>query len=98
MDKNKNLPKLCPSCGGALRVQALRCAACDTRIEGDYPLPLLLQLPADDRRFVLDFVLSSGSLKEMARRMGLSYPTVRNRLDELIARLEALDPNLKTNQ
>lgn len=79
-------------------MQALRCAECDTRIEGDYPLPLLLQLPPDDQRFVLDFVLSSGSLKEMARRMGLSYPTVRNRLDELIARLEALDPNLKTDR
>lgn len=79
-------------------MQALRCAECDTRIEGDYSLPLLLQLPPDDQRFVLDFVLCSGSLKEMARRMGLSYPTVRNRLDELIARLEALDPNLKTDR
>lgn len=87
MNKLKNLPKICPSCGGRLNVQSLHCTACDTRIEGDYLLPVILQLPPDDQRFVLDFVLCSGSLKEMARQMGLSYPTVRNRLDEIIARL-----------
>ena len=78
----KKLPKICPSCGGTLRVHAMRCAACDTSIEGDYRLPALMRLSD-----VRDFVLCRGSLKEMASRMGLSYPTVRNRLDEVIAAL-----------
>lgn len=94
MDKLKILPKICPSCKGRLNVQSLRCTVCDTRIEGDYLLPVILQLPPDDQQFVLDFVLCSGSLKEMARKMGLSYPTVRNRLDEIISRIQEYDPSL----
>ncbi len=81
----KRLPKICPSCGGILRVHTMYCAACDTSIEGDYRLPALMRLSEDDLRFVHDFVLCRGSLKELASRMGLSYPTVRNRLDDVIA-------------
>ena len=46
-----------------------------------------MQLSEEDQAFVCDFVKSSGSLKEMAQRMGLSYPTVRNRLDDIIEKL-----------
>lgn len=87
MDMEKRLPKICPSCGGTLRVHAMRCAACETSIEGDYRLPALMRLSDEDQQFVRDFVLRRGSLKEMASHMGLSYPTVRNRLDEVIAQL-----------
>lgn len=65
----------------------MRCTECGTRIEGVYGLPVTMQLPPDDQRFILDFVKSSGSLKEMARKLGLSYPTVRNRLDDIIAQI-----------
>ena len=88
MNSEKKLPKLCPSCEGVLRVQAMHCAACGTKIEGDFRLPALMRLSADDQRFVIDFVKCSGSLKEMAQKLGLSYPTVRNRLDDVIAQLE----------
>lgn len=71
----KNLPKICPSCGKRLSVQAMHCNGCDTHIEGDYNLPVMMQLSAPDQQFVLDFVKSSGSLKEMAQKLGLSYPT-----------------------
>ena len=50
-----------------------------------------MRLSADDQRFVIDFVKCSGSLKEMAQRLGLSYPTVRNRLDDVIAQLERVE-------
>lgn len=83
----KRLPKICPSCGGVLSVQTMHCVKCDTRIEGDYPLPALMQLSEDDQAFICDFVKSSGSLKEMAQKLGLSYPTVRNRLDDIIEAL-----------
>lgn len=85
--KKKRLPKICPSCGSVLRVRSMYCHACDTQIEGDYMLPPLMRLTEEEQRFVTDFVMCSGSLKEMAARMGVSYPSVRNRLDEIIGEL-----------
>jgi len=87
----RNLPTICPSCQSQLRVARLVCSECGTAVEGSFPLPLLASLPRDDQQFILDFVKSSGSLKEMARLLGVSYPTVRNRLDEIIARLRAAE-------
>ena len=66
----------------------LACPDCGTTVHGDYLLPTLSRLGSEDRQFALAFILCSGSLKEMARLYGVSYPTVRNRLDELIARLK----------
>ena len=91
MNQEKRLPKLCPSCEGVLRVQTMHCAACGTKIEGDFRLPALMRLSEEDQRFVIEFVKSSGSLKEMAQKLGLSYPTVRNRLDDVIAQLEKFE-------
>jgi hypothetical protein len=54
-----------------------------------YPLPPLASLSAEDQAFILEFVKASGSLKDMAALMKVSYPTVRNRLDEVIDRLQA---------
>lgn len=54
-----------------------------------YPLPPLASLSAEDQAFILEFVKSSGSLKDMAALMKVSYPTVRNRLDDVIGRLQA---------
>ncbi len=85
----KSLPIACPSCGGRLAVKRLRCEACETEVEGLFPLPPLASLPPDDQDFVLDFVKASGSLKEMAGLLKVSYPTVRNRLDEIIGKLNA---------
>ena len=93
MAKLQNLPKVCPSCGERRCVCGLRCTECGTRIDGLYGLPVTMQLPADDQLFILDFVKSSGSLKEMARKLGLSYPTVRNRLDDIIAQIQTIENN-----
>ena len=87
MSNQKKLPKVCPSCGGGLHVQAMCCEACDTRIEGSFPLPQLMRLSEEDQQFVLDFVMCSGSLKEMAAQSGVTYPTVRLRLDRLIQKI-----------
>ena len=86
MTKSK-FPVSCPSCEGQLSVTELSCPACQTKISGKYVLPLLLRIPEDDQQFIVDFFLSSGSLKEMANQMGKSYPTVRNKLDDLIEKI-----------
>ena len=87
MTQIKNLPTTCPSCGSGVRIRSMHCADCGTTITGDYDLPALMRLTPDELRFVVEFVKSSGSLKEMARKMGLSYPTVRNKLDDIITHL-----------
>jgi hypothetical protein len=90
---NKKLPLKCPSCENHLQVKQLYCENCQTEVTGLYSLPVISQLPAEDQKFILDFVKASGSLKNMAQNMKLSYPTVRNRLDEIIGKIDNLDTN-----
>jgi len=82
------LPCVCPSCQSQLKVKSLKCDVCQTEVSGLYELPALARLSPDDQQFVLQFVKCSGSLKDMAKYMDLSYPTVRNLLDDIIERLK----------
>lgn len=84
------LPIHCPSCESSLSVTQLSCATCFTAVSGNYSLPLLLQITEEEQNFILQFFLTSGSLKEMATQMGNSYPTVRNKLDDIIQKLNQL--------
>ncbi len=86
----KKLPIKCPSCESKLAVSELTCDVCDTKISGNYSLPILLQLSAEDQEFAFEFILSSGSLKTMASKMNKSYPTVRNKLDDIIEKINKL--------
>ena len=88
------LPILCPSCDSELKVQSLHCDGCGTNINGMYSLPLLLKLDAKEQEFIVAFVQSSGSLKVMAQKLKLSYPTVRNMLDELIGKIEHIQKEM----
>ena len=92
---NKKLPLVCPSCESLLKVKQLHCENCETDVSGLYSLPIISQLSPDDQKFVLDFVKASGSLKIMAQNMKLSYPTVRNKLDDIIYRIDKLETNEK---
>lgn len=78
----------CPYCFGKMRVSTLVCEACATEIKSRFPLPKFLELSADQQQFAMDFILASGSLKEMAAKYGISYPTVRARLNRLIECLQ----------
>lgn len=84
------LPVSCPSCTESLHVSQLSCPSCSTQVSGNYPLPVLMRLPAEEQAFILQFFLSGGSLKEIASQIGISYPTVRNRLDDLIEKVKQL--------
>lgn len=92
----KKFPTVCPSCAGSLKVQSLHCNECDTTISGEYDVPALLRLKPDELEFVTNFIKCSGSLKQMASDMGLSYPTVRNLLDEVINNIQILEKNEQT--
>jgi len=82
------LPYLCPACQSQLKVKSLSCDQCGTEVTGLYDLPPLARLPQNDQTFILEFVKCSGSLKDMAKQLGLSYPTVRNLLDEIIEKIK----------
>jgi hypothetical protein len=84
----KTLPTKCPACDNELKVRKLLCQKCSTEIEGVFDLPQLAGLSIEDRDFILLFIKASGSLKEMAKLLKLSYPTVRNRLDEIIEHIK----------
>ena len=83
----KQLPTLCPSCTVTLAVTRLYCENCGTEVEGQFQLPPFARLSPDDQGFLLQFLKADASLKELARILRLSYPTVRNRLDVVIAQL-----------
>ncbi len=79
----------CPVCGSELRVKVLACPSCRTKIEGDFSPPesKLFSLSREDLEFVEMFVQSRGSIKEMEKALGVSYPTVRGMLDSVIGKL-----------
>jgi len=81
----------CQNCGGGLSIQRLICPECGLKLEGGFNLPRLARLSPEDREFIELFVLSAGSLKEVGRQLKVSYPTVRARLDSVIAALKSLD-------
>ena len=93
----KKLPQACPACEGLLSVKNLNCGRCGTDVNGHFALPLLACLTAEEQRFVVEFVCSSGSLKEMAKIRKLSYPSVRNLLDEVIEKIRNIPTNIPPN-
>jgi len=75
--------------GGAFVVERVRLVESQVAIEGAFELPPLAQLSMEDQVFVAAFVRSHGSIKDMERLFGVSYPTIKNRLARLS---EALGP------
>lgn len=94
MSSKKTFPTICPSCGGVLSVKSLHCAECDTTISGQFEVHPILRLSVEEQQFVMAFIRCSGSLKQMAADMGLSYPTVRNILDDIISKLQNYESTL----
>jgi hypothetical protein len=85
----KNQLHDCPVCGSELRVRVLACPVCSTRIEGDFSPPdsRLFSLSREDLGFVETFIKARGSIKEVEKILGVSYPTVRGMLDGVIRKL-----------
>ena len=84
------LPIICPSCDNTLQVSQMKCPECKTEVNGNYELPVLLKLARDEQDFILNFFLSSGSIKEMAKQAELSFPTMRSKMDDLIEKINQL--------
>jgi hypothetical protein len=79
--------------GRALAVERVRLSEGGAAIEGSWELPQLARLSADDQVFVTAFVRSHGSIKEMERVFGVSYPTIKARLNRIGESLDFVDTN-----
>ncbi|MDE1938304.1 MAG: DUF2089 domain-containing protein [Alphaproteobacteria bacterium] len=77
--------------GRPLVVERVRLTDSDIAVEGSFELPQLARLSAEDQVFVAAFVRSHGSIKEMEQVFGVSYPTIKARLNRIAAQLEFVD-------
>jgi hypothetical protein len=71
----------CPICGGELCVSRFSCGACQSHIETRLGLPPFFKLPAELQAFVMVFLRCRGSIRDVEKDLGISYPTVCKRLD-----------------
>jgi hypothetical protein len=79
--------------GVPLTVERVRLTGRDLAIEGNFELPPLARLMQEDQIFVTAFLRCHGSIKEMEELFGISYPTVKNRLNRIAAQLEYVEIN-----
>jgi hypothetical protein len=80
-------PGQCPVCNSQLHVARLQCSSCGTSIEGHFALDRFSRLTATQLAFLEVFIKNRGVIKDVEAELGISYPTVRGRLDEVIKRL-----------
>jgi len=73
----------CPICSGDMTVSELTCGRCGAKVVSRFETCSACRLPEDMYQFLMTFVKTRGSIKEMEKELGISYPTVRGRLDEL---------------
>jgi hypothetical protein len=77
----------CPVCGDELQVTRLHCGACQTTLDGLFSLGRFQRLSREQLAFLEVFVKNRGVIRDVERELGVSYPTVRGRLDDLIRAL-----------
>ena len=81
------VPGKCPVCGEDLTVTRLHCRSCDSVLEGQFGLGRFNQLSAEQLHFVETFVRCEGKINKVQEELGMSYPTVRSRLLDVIRAL-----------
>jgi hypothetical protein len=77
----------CPVCEGELQVSRLRCTTCGTAIEGQFSVGRFGRLSREQMYLLESFLRARGNLRDMERELGISYPTVRNRVEALVRAL-----------
>lgn len=80
-------PTTCPVCGGNYEITKLTCKKCGSELGGHFSGCDFCNLSEQDAFFVLTFLKCRGSIKDVEKELGISYPTVRNKLDTVIKRL-----------
>ena len=81
----------CPVCEGELTISRLQCRSCGTALEGEFGVGRFGRLSKEQLALLESFLRSRGNLKEMERELGISYPTVRGRIEALLRALGLAD-------
>jgi hypothetical protein len=81
----------CPVCEGELLISRLHCRSCGTALEGEFGVGRFGRLSKEQLALLESFLRARGNLKEMERELGISYPTVRGRVDALVRSLGLAD-------
>jgi len=79
----------CPVCGKVMTPVACKCNACDIRMEGEFSTPVLSRLTPEDQALIIAFIRAFGSIKKIQELLGVSYPTARSRIAELVKKLDS---------
>ena len=87
----------CPVCTSELTITRLHCRSCGTALEGEFGVGRFGRLDREQMSLLESFLRSRGNLKEMERELGISYPTVRGRVDSLVRAL-GLSDGLPTDE
>ncbi len=77
--------------GADIIIERVRFSDTGIAIEGEFELPQLARISAEDQIFIMAFIQCHGSIKDMEQMFGVSYPTVKNRLNRLAGRLELIE-------
>jgi hypothetical protein len=99
--EHNHFPAQCPVCHGDLHVTRLRCPSCLSEVGGDFPLNRLATLREPHASLIEMFLRVRGNVKDMERELGLSYPTVRARLEEALSAAgfgREAEPNVGTRR
>jgi hypothetical protein len=83
----KGLVSRCPVCDSGMAVSELTCESCGTSVRGRFPVPDLCRLPDELYQFLVVFIKNRGVIRDVEKELGISYPTVRSRLDMVLAAL-----------
>ena len=83
----RKAPTICPVCGGEYEITRCTCKKCSSELAGHFSGCDFCSLTEDETYFALTFIKCRGSIKDVEKELGISYPTVRNRLDTVIERL-----------
>jgi len=74
----------CPVCGGKMTITEYKCDSCGTTIRGRFELDDIMKLSAEQLDYLKTFIKNRGNLSEVQKELDISYPTARNRLEDIV--------------
>ena len=77
----------CPVCGGETEITKINCNECGTTLEGHFKLCKFCKLTTEQKTFIDVFIKCRGNIKEVEKELGISYPTVKNKLEDVAGAL-----------
>ena len=75
----------CNQCGDTYTLTHFECSKCSAKFEGQFSMPRLARLAPEERQFVELFLLAGGNIKKMEKALGISYPTVKSKLEKIVS-------------